>query len=194
MSKPRKPLALKQHSFVFHQTLGQITSSDVASVKGALNFQLSHVTDSSHVVGLFDQYKLRKVVIEFVPRRTAFITVTPDTATDLSTSVPMFATAIDLDSDASPTAITDIREFSQNKETPADTYQKWVFAPAVLQEVYKTAISTGYGTKKNMWIDTNNADIPHRGIRYFMEAGGIKNGLYQYDIKTKYYIDCKCIR
>lgn len=188
------PLALKQHSFVFHQTLGQITSSDIATVKGAIAFKLSDVTDNAHIVGLFDQFKIRKVVVEFVPRRTTAIMVTPDTATDLATSIPMFATTIDYDTDTAPTAITDIREFSQNKETTADRYQKWVFTPAILNEVYRSAITTSYSTVKNQWLDTNHTDVPHRGIRYFMEAGGVKNGLYQYDIKTKYYIDCKCIR
>lgn len=189
-----KSIQLKSHIFSFNQSLGTIENNTVGFQSGALTFTLGQITDNSHVTGLFDQYRIRKVIITFIPRATEMAVSQPSTGSGTITKIPLFITAKDMDGTSAPTSILTLREHSQNQETASTKQHKWAFKPAVLGEIYRSGVSTNYSTKYDQWLDTSTTDIPHYGLNYFMEAGGSLNSMYTYEIKSVYIVECKAQR
>ncbi len=190
-----RPIGKQNHMFRFNQSLGQVTSvTSPGYASGSLVFKLGQVIDHAHLQGLFDQFRIRKVVVDFVPRRTSQVITSVDTSAINVLSIPMFVTCIDLDSDQVPTSLNQLREYSTRKETPATKKHSWILKPAILTENYRSLTTTSYSPKVDQWLDTIHDDVPHRGVRYFMEGDTVNPGRYQYEIMATYYIECKNVR
>lgn len=192
-----RPITKRHHTFSFNQNLGVIANSTVANNAQFYSFKLSDVLDVAHITGLFDQYRIRKVILEFQPIQTEVLMSQPTNATAPIAQIPMILSAIDRDSNTAPATLDEVREYSSMKELPATKYFKWVFKPSVLAEVYRSAISTNYNPKFDTWLDTSSgggADVPHYGLKLIMGLGGSADNVYKYNVKSTYIIECKTIR
>lgn len=67
--------------------------------------------------------------------------------------------------------------------------------PKVLVQMYKTALSTGYGPRRSPAIDTNDANVPHYGLKYAIRYPNLDAGeanadsnLGQVMVEYTYYV------
>lgn len=147
-------------------TLTPISGSTIAEVDVAYSFQLSDLPGYTEFTSLFDQYRIRKVVVRFIPDITI---ATPASGTGNNVAY----SAIDLD-DSTADTITGIEQYGtcvvHNNVKPFSRiiYPKFAIA------AYSGAF-TSYAQSQG-WVDCASASIQHYGLKVaFAQNSGNAN-------------------
>lgn len=208
--KPRKVavrrnrLQRQVHMFKRIVNLGQYTASitsgsvpTISPVSKAFSFQLSDLPNVSEYTSLFDQYKITGIKLRIVPR-TAMTTQGVVTGTTAPVGYGQVVTAIDYDDAANPIAKDTLLEYGSAKYTSSNKIHSRYFKPKVLNAVWVNIASTGYSPVKAPWIDQANNNLPHYGLKMWIDApensGGGSNSSISYDVYATYYFMCKNTR
>lgn len=149
---------------------------------------------------IFNQYKIRKIKIEFIPTHNRDVAEqrtqppAPGVQVVQDTNAPTFVTWVRRagDSVQFPQSLNQALSISYAKQTNAGKAHKHVFVPSVLSETYRAppALANAYTPVKARWIALSNTDVPHYGIRYFMSQGGqsVPDSAYEYRIVQTMYM------
>jgi len=128
---------------------------------GAVTPTLSSVTDVANLQGVFDQYRITKIEINFKvslnPANTAaageFVT-----CLDFDDAVALGSTAAALDySNAVVSSVTQ------------QTHRR-CFVPRVSPAIWASAAFSGYGSAKDMWLNSASSSIQFYGVKYALDA------------------------
>lgn len=129
--------------------------------------QNSAFAGSSDFSGLFDQYRIKKVVIKVIPRVTAF-----DQNANASTflTFPTIMSAVDYD-DITPELAPAMQQRNDCKIQLLDKILTYSFKPRCqftgIQSATSSATALAVG---NPWIDINNGGAIYRGMKLFLLA------------------------
>lgn len=161
-------------------TSGAGIRSDAA---GAMSFNLNSLPNSSEFSALFDEYKIMKVSLKWVPFGDSVdmpIATMTGTSSLLSPGGPLI-TVVDYDDNTAPTAAADLLQYQTSKVTPIPKPLSMTIRPKFATEVYRSGLSTAYGARTG-WLDTDSADVPHYGVKYYMNAPSALNSSYTYQV------------
>jgi len=170
-----------------HVNLTTITEDTIGSVYGGTYFYLGQVPGSSDFTNLFDQYRIRKVVLSFKPNQQSF---TSSTGSSAVTNIPTrIVTAIDYDDSVAPTSLNELREYNTAQvNTMVESFTREI-RPAVSIMAYEGVGSTGYCPKWDQWISTNDPGVPHYGIKWAVPSGVASTNGYQLAVEATFYLE-----
>ena len=213
--KPKRPLNKRKiakrnklqrqvHMFKRIVNLGTYTASitsgsvpTITPVSKGFSFQLSDLPNVSEYTSLFDQYKITGIKLRIVPR-TSMTTQGVVTGTTAMVGYGQVVTALDFDDAANPIAKDTLLEYGSAKYTASNKIHTRYFKPKVLNAVWVNIASTGYAAVKAPWIDQANNNLPHYGLKMWIDApensGGGSNSSISYDGYATYYFMCKNTR
>jgi len=167
-----------------------------------LKFSLDNVTNSTEFTTLFDQYRIVKVVVRIVPFFSQSLTGAAATATLAQTAV-LVHSCIDNDDVTAPAlsdaGISEIRQFNSYRMmniTNGRGYFKRTIYPRTAVPVYGTGAFASYAMgNKKMWLDCQNPDTEHYGLKMIFESSysGVASVLY-FKCEYDYYIELKDAR
>lgn len=200
----RNRLSRQVHMFKRIVNLGTYTASitsgatpTIVPVKKAFSFQLNDLPNISEYASLFDQFKITGIKFRVVPR-TSMTTQGVVTGTVSTVGYGQVVTAIDFDDAVNPSSKDELLEFGSAKYTASSKIHQRYFSPKVLNAVWVNVVSTGYAPAKAPWIDLQNTNLPHYGIKLWIDApensGGGSNSSISYDVYATYYFMCKNTR
>lgn len=137
------------------------------------------LTDYTSYQALFDSYRINKMAIKFIPRRTMNILGTG------SFNKPTVVTALDYDGGLDPASLDEMLDFNSHKIH--DGLQPWtrIFTPAI-----KVTAEQGTTQKFKQWIDLANVDVPHYGLKLYADPHGTTTA-YEVDIFYTTYFSLK---
>lgn len=197
------------HSFSRRCATQLITlSANSVGVGAGYQFQFNQMINSSEFSVLFDMYKITRVTMEFHLHTNPFIEIgtNPVNANSVGyapTTFPTLYIRNDHDDAAAPT-LDAMKECSSTKRfvLAPNKFIKWSCKPAILGQLYRTAVTTGYSPQWNKWIDMGNLDVPHYGTKLFIDYDGFTvpaaAAPYGQDItvnmETKIWFTCKDVR
>lgn len=166
----------------FYTSEFQIISDDQIARHGGIAFYLNSMLNFDHYREGYDQYRINAVNIKFTPITTQILKQGNQPA-------PYLYTCIDRD-DASGafTSVDYIKGFANHKRTLATNPVSWTIKPNTLTPVFRGATSPD-GYKINMkreWLDCTYFDVPHYGLKYWLEPGTIND--FTYNVTFTYYI------
>lgn len=72
---------------------------------------------------------------------------------------------------------------------------QWYCKPKVQIQTYRTAVTTGYSPKPNQWIDNEQTDVPHYGMKFWIDP--MANTAYDFgrvEFIWTYRILCRNVR
>lgn len=147
-------------------------------------FSLNNVTSSTEFTNLFDMYKITHVQIKF------YMVVDPSAQASAVARYPRMWWTRDYD-DANTLSINQIRERAKCG-TALLTPSKPItinLKPALVVQTYRTALSTGYAPKWRQWIDCDQPDVPHYGLKIAIDD--LTNTNYRVQHEIKYWFACK---
>lgn len=173
------------HRFVRSQYYsGAVTSSTVMDTFGGVYFRLVDVPNSSEFTTLFDQYRIDKVKIRFMPRANS---------SEVGTNQGMIKlfTAVDYDDITTPTSIAELLQYQNCKVVPSTAITTRVLKPAFASQVYQSATSTGYGARRG-WLDCDNNAVQHFGIKWGLQQ--LPAGTQTFDLHVQYHLSFKGVR
>lgn len=134
-------------------------------VAGSRAFSLADIVNFSELTQLYDQYKIARVYMRF--NYNTNLAASAIGAPDAGLGLEMLITN-DYDDANTPTynelaqrSTTKRVRFSNNR--PVIT---WKCRPRVLNEVYRSALTTHYNPMRAPYLDATAADVPHLGTKF----------------------------
>lgn len=196
--------AVNQHMYQRYATTPTEFTMTTAEQPQAEKFQLNYIKGYSEFVALYDRYKITSVEMQITlinnpdsywgPNPSDY-TLTTNGVQGRSNWYPKMWYVRDYD-DENTISLSAIKERANVKciiMRPNKIY-KIRIRPAVLAQTYATAVSTGYAPKWKQWIDMQQQDVPHYGIKYVMDAQGLDpsdNYPFKFRVEYKYHFTCK---
>lgn len=100
----------------------------------------------------------------------------------------------DYDDSAPPASIDELRQHAKCTYRVMNPNKPVVFGfkPSVTNQVYRTAVTTGYSPQWRQWIDFAQVDVPHYG--YKMAIDDLTNTNYKVDVEMVVWFKCKDTR
>lgn len=172
-----------------------ITTSLLSPTYYGVDFKLSEISDYLSIQQLYDQYRINWVEVTLLPKINSTGQVTVTTGLTQSGAV---ATACDFDSSVilnTSSSMASMTEYSSFKLTRGTSLHKRKLVPASISAVSNTANGSmvmGGVPQRQVWLDTQQPNVPHYGLRVFVEDSEAYT--YSYDIIIKYCISLRCSR
>lgn len=161
-----------------------ITSGVVDSFKN-LTFRLQDVPQYTEFTSLYDQYCIKLVKIELIPRFNSG-------EVGLSSTPPIWSI---IDKDGSfPTTNAQMLQYQNLKIKTSFGPHKRVLAPAIATELFETPVGTAYAPKQNVFIDASYVDVPHYGATIMIPANVGVGEPVSWDLRTTFYLAMKNVR
>lgn len=157
----------------------------------AFTFSLNKLSSFVDLSALYDQYKITKIVgyVNWSPLSVPANYIN-DNYTTPELLAPLLMFHADYD-DANVETVAQMKERSQIKQIrlQAGKQYKIVLTPAVLQEIYRSGVSSSYAPKFHQKLDMANVDVPHYGIKTAVSYLPSRD-LGEINIRWKYYVSC----
>lgn len=169
--------------------LSIVGNDTIFSGSSATFFTMFDTNAYTELVNLFDNYTIPLIQYRWVISRN------PDYATAAGNKglYPRLVWTHDFN-DSAPISRDLIYQRSNMKEAYfTDSYQKtrwYTLKPATLIQMYESATSTAYQPRWKQWLDTNDSQTPHYGLKYAWD--NCFTGL-TIRLEAKIYIECKGI-
>lgn len=164
----RSPVSINRNPVRYSKevSVGNITvASGTNSITTAYFFTLAGwLTNSSEFTNLFDQYRLRCVIMKFR-------LIPPPEANNTPTTLqfyPDIVATVDHDDANVPTDLDTIRQYGKCKSgiLKPNSWFTYRCFPTTSMQMYRTATTTGYAPVKNsQWIDLAYTDIPYYSVK-----------------------------
>lgn len=155
---------------------------------GSYMFALNNLPNFSEFTTLFDQYKILGGKWTLIPKSTEANVGSGAVASSEFNSI---MSVLDFDDNNPPSSINDLVQYQSYRVTRGNKVHSRYLKPCAVQAFYNSPISTAYGPKRNVWIDINNAGVPHYGIKYCIPQTA---SVIKYDAKVDIYFACKNLR
>ena len=156
-----------------------INSQTALTTFGAFTFILDDLPNSNEYKGMYDEYMITKIIVTFHSRSSNGFNALFYNG--------FLHTAVDIDDNTPPTSVAELMEYETYKVGLTNRTRKITLVPAVSTVYYKTALTTGYGSKQNQWIDCADGGIPHFGLKFAL--GNSANAAeYSYLITCQYFV------
>lgn len=175
------------------QKVGEQIVIDAGVTEFAHNFifKLSDIPQSLEFTRLFDSYRIINITISASPMTNSALTINP---------AYKMLWAVDLDDDNVPTLDTmlqrsnvHIKNVSSGGNNPQVFYLKC--RPRYLTEIYKTALTTGYGQgARKQWLDCADPGIPHYGIKVLFDTSPTLGHEVTWQFYINYNVEFKSLR
>lgn len=170
----------------------------------SFQFKLSDLPGVSDFANLFDDYRINKVVLKLIPQITSSnmpynAAAGAGAGTGLGRNPRVFYAA-DYDDSNVVTSINALRQYGNVKVRPVVGNKpiKIIITPAISQEILRTPSTTAYAPKWKQWLDLAYNDVPHYGIKMWVEdCDGIAAGTPTaaiFKVEGTMYFSCKATR
>lgn len=196
----RAPITV--HNFVRRDANSYTTTvlTGTNGVGAGQNFTFDSIVNATEFGGLYDQYKIWKIVVEFklhTNPNSDYVTDGGATATLAPVTFPTLYVVNDHDDSSTPDLNT-IRQYARTKRfvLAPNKIIRWSIRPTVLQLGYRTGVTSTYLPKYNQWVDMTNLDVPHYGMKFYIDNDNLVLGGQGLVVRreVKYYFSCKDVR
>lgn len=149
-------------------------------------FTLAQLPDASNFTGLYDEYRINKVVFQIIPKWSESSLNT----SAVNASMQQIHTAIDYDDSlALPTAtgLNEITQYQSHKFTRGNQIHTRVIVPKL--EMATAGALAGQSPKARQWLDCDNTTVLHNGVKVFATKLIGSAGFEQYfDVRITTYM------
>lgn len=184
--RPMRSLTMKRrintHHFKRTFLLAQFTASATGPNFYGYNFTLSALPNYIEFTNLFDQYRINKVVVKFVPSANS-------DNIGASQIIPNLHSAIDNNDSTAPTALTQLYEYGSYKRTRGTQTHTRVFTPSCLADISVSSSSP----KWKQWIGTQFPAVEHYGLKVGCDQVVTTNDIYWLPYATVYF-SCRSVK
>lgn len=170
----------------YSQQLNTISGNILnAPLTGGYAFRLSSVSQVNELTSLFDQFQMSYVKVYF------HLKIDPSAQVNAQASFPRLFYCRDYDDSSSSFSLDDIRARSKTQIRVMNPNKPVVIGlrPAVLGQAYRGPTTTSYMPLWKQWIDCDQADTPHYGLKWAIDD--LTNTNYQVNVEVKYWLKCR---
>lgn len=183
--QPSSRIALKTHHFKRTFVASAITGA-TSDVLGAYAFSFNTLPNYTEYTALFDQYRVNKIVVKFVPDHD-----TSD-VNNTASSLSQFHTILDFNDSSAPASLASMFEYDTWKMTRGGRTHVRKWTPSILVGANDSTIAASL-PKFKQWISCDQPDLYLYGLKYCLaaqqRAGDINMTPY-----ITFYFSCKSVK
>lgn len=197
-SKVRSSLSTNIHCFK-RWTPSVTTTCSGSTSESALVFTFGDMINYSDFTSLYDRYRIDYVVVRAQLRNNPSAISVLGTSGGNATGAnyyPKLWYCPDYD-DGEQETLDALKQRSKTKCAVLQPNKviKFVVKPAILNQTYRTSVTTGYAPKWGQWIDMAQTNVPHYGLKYVIDALGLDPANdFTVQFEFMYHITCKDVR
>lgn len=169
------------YKFVRTTDTGDLTSTQISDVSTAYSFQINNLPNNTEFLSLFDQYRIVKVQMRFIPYQTV---ANPTASKSILVSVA------DYDDSTPLASLQEAYQYSSCRITNALGEHVWTIRPRIAKAAYGSGVFSSYANEPAQWIDSGSNTVSHYGIKVYLTAdqGTVRNS---WKVVYKYWIECR---
>lgn len=154
----------------------------------AYAFTFNQLVNVGEFTSLFDQYMITRIQVRW------FLRIDPSAQTAATASYPRHYCFKDWDDSGLPIDLNAFREHSKCQVRVMHPNRPIVvtYKPAVLIQLYETLTNAAYGPKWRQWIDCNDPDVPHYGLKWAIDD--LTNTNYRVTTEVRYWFKMRGAR
>lgn len=178
-------------------------TTDVSSAEYdfSLEFKFSDITGAAEFSALYDRYMITMVIMKIRIVNNPDATIKLNDALNIYNSsnwYPRLFSCPDYDNSTVET-LTQLKERARTRMRvlKPNAYLKYVIKPAVAIQTYRTSLASGYAPKWRQWLDMDQTDVPHYGMKFVMDMSGLDPSdtyPYKLEIERTFYFKCADVR
>lgn len=150
-------------------------TAGLAEVPFAYSVNANMIGDIASFQSVYDEYMIAKVTWIFVTGWESSGVSSGGSAVDCSG----YATCFDFDDDNTPTSMAAVLSYDNAQLHDWQLgIRSRTMIPAVQTQIYQSAISTAYGSRKKCWITSNTITAPHYALKGCLQACAISLAAY----------------
>lgn len=164
-------------------------------------FSLDKLPSYTEFDTLYDRYKITTVIVKFqlISNPDANYFPGNNTTANADNWYPKLWYYPDYDDNTAPTSLDEVKQNARAKHFVLKPNREFTVKvkPAVNIQTYRTETTTGYSPKWNQWIDIAQVNVPHYGLKYWIDLNGITAlSAQQMNVRVErlYYFVCKDVR
>lgn len=183
----------------------QVGSSGFTSVAsavkfgGAFSFQLAQCANVSEITNLFDNYRIKKVVLRFDYSINQAPAALVSPASQQATAVPIMHVCPDYDDNAVPASRTSVLENGYARTVRLDKTFTMTITPRAQSTVTSGSASglvAGGLLPLGQWLDCASTQVPHFGVKFWMDdfawsSASVSGVFATLRVTPTYYIEAK---
>lgn len=156
----------------------QVGSSSFTSIAsgvkfgGAFSFQLAQCANVSEITSLFDNYRIKKVVLRFDYSVNQAPSTVASPSGNQATAVPIMHICPDFDDNAVPAARTSVLENGYARTVRLDKTFTMSLTPRAQSTVTSGSASglvAGGLMPLGQWLDAASTQVPHFGVKFWID-------------------------
>jgi len=159
---------------------------------GHIPVLLNQFPNAASYKRIFNQYKICKVKLEFIPVNTR---MRIDEGNALATNMPTFTTCLNRVSETFPVNLDQALSVPYAKQTNAGRKQVQYYTPVTFDQVYRPGltVSNALNPEFSQWLTTQYDDVPHHGVSWVMSEAGAawKTQAFEYRVVATIYVAYK---
>lgn len=169
----------------WRQNAFQLTGAGGVTL-GAYTFKLSDLPNYTEFTSLYDQYKINKVQVTFIPKINGAML-------NAGAQLPVIHSMIDSSDATPPATLAEMMENEDVKSTRGNQLHKRYFTPKCQTKLYEGIGTDGYAvSRRNPFISTDDPAVPHYALKWCIENPVSGGDIYWYcDVKVKYYLSMR---
>lgn len=162
------PRPLKEFTFVRKYRLANLNLGTGNDFSIANDFQLTYLPNVTEFTALFDAYRINLVTVRFDWSRN------DASSAGGVVNAPIMYNVLDKDDNNSLAALSDALQYGNCQTHNFATSSTYIrsFVPCVAAATYRSAVSTAYSRKSRQWVDVAQVDVPHYGMKYWVNIAG----------------------
>lgn len=170
-----------------------LTNNSIVETVDSFTFTLNSVANFTNYTRMFDQYKINKVVVQFIPILTEIVNRPYDDTTTPGGAplgdIPNYVVAIDRDDTAVSATYADLKARAYSYVRKSTQPLTICFRPNRLVNIYNGIIgSDAYQIdSSNQWLDSGYNGVPHYGLKFAQEVASPRD-TYSIMVRTTYYL------
>lgn len=150
---PRLRMKMKPCTFVRMTSGVTYSASSGAAFTAGITFSIDQLPNPTDITNFFDQYRILQVRVTLAPGA-------------LSANSVVYS-ALDYDDASAPVTAADLLQNETCQITASGIFLHRDLVPCVLSATYQSAVTTGYSTRRQQWIDSANPAVPHYGTKFY---------------------------
>lgn len=162
-----------------------VNASSAAGVFGVVVFQLNDLVDVASYIGVWDQYRIRKIKV--------FVDITQQGLPTTSPSMAHFVTVCDTNDDVTPTSFNQLMNYHDSFVHPKGSTSVRTIRPKP-SSYLRAGTSEPAGMPSNMqWIDVRYPDVKYVSLKYGWSQA-TTTSVFTASVFYQYFVEFKSTR
>lgn len=175
-----------------------ITQSATQAFNFGFEFTAGDMSQWAFFAGLYDQYRINKIVFRLVPQANVNILGSGDSSgTDISSPATVLS-VIDYDNGSTTlSTLSEYEEYANCKMSPVVRAKSItrIWRPRVnIGALAAGGANVGAVNKGKQWIDCGQSTISHHGIKFYIPMAPNAQALQAWSVFATYYISFRAVR